>query len=98
LMTMTARAHSGVDEFENEHGERLIFVRERRKRHAVLLHSDLDREPKLVTGPPEAGGTDEQLPANVRRFLGDVPVSGDLMLNHPEALWLKACLLATQDW
>ncbi|MGW4112858.1 hypothetical protein ACWEFJ_18465 [Actinosynnema sp. NPDC004786] len=87
-----------VSYFVNEFGERLIYVRERKKRHAVLLHSDLDWEPKLVTGPPKAGGTDEQLPADVRRFLDDVPVVGDFILDHPEAMWLKACLAATQDW
>jgi hypothetical protein len=87
-----------VSYFVNELGEQLVYVRERKKRYAVLLHSDLDWEPKLVAGPPKAGGTDEQLPANVRRFMGDVPVLGSLILNHPEASWLKACLTATQDW
>ncbi|WP_143765261.1 hypothetical protein [Catenulispora acidiphila] len=33
--------HDYVSYFENEHGEQLIFVREPRAKHGVLLHSDL---------------------------------------------------------
>ncbi|MFI6097999.1 hypothetical protein ACIA8G_20775 [Lentzea sp. NPDC051213] len=83
-----------VSYFVNEYGERLIFVR-RSKKAAVLLHSDLGWDPKTVAGPPRSGGADQELAPGVRRFLGDVPVLGDIMLNHPEALWLKACLAAT---
>ncbi|MEY9890014.1 hypothetical protein ABIA31_003672 [Catenulispora sp. MAP5-51] len=31
----------------------------------------------------------------MRRFFGDVPVLGDVILNGPEAVWLKACLTAS---
>jgi hypothetical protein len=55
--------HDYVAYFENEHGEQLIFVREPRAKHGVLLHSDLEWEPKPVAGP--------------------------------EAVWLKACLVAS---
>ncbi|WP_143091755.1 hypothetical protein [Lentzea albida] len=84
-----------VSYFVNEHGERLVFVRGRKKKTAVLLHSDLGWEPKQIAGPPTSGGANKDLPAGVRRFFGDVPVAGDIILNHPEALWLKACLMAT---
>jgi hypothetical protein len=83
-----------VSYFVNEYGERLVFVR-KAKKTAVLLHSDLGWEPKPIAGPPTSGGADQDLPPDVRRFLGDVPVVGDIILNHPEALWLKACLAAT---
>ena len=36
----------------------------------------------------------EGLAPGVRRFFGDVPVLGDVILNGPEAVWLKACLTA----
>ncbi|WP_285637893.1 hypothetical protein [Lentzea sp. NBRC 102530] len=83
-----------VSYFVNEYGERLVFVR-RPKKTAVLLHSDLGWEPKEIAGPPASGGANKELPPEVRRFLNDVPVVGDIILNHPEALWLKACLAAT---
>ncbi|MDQ3789682.1 MAG: hypothetical protein M3422_20865 [Actinomycetota bacterium] len=36
-----------------------------------------------------------EVPPGVGRFVGDAPVVGDVILNHPEALWLKACLAAS---
>ncbi|SHG90879.1 hypothetical protein SAMN05444320_11648 [Streptoalloteichus hindustanus] len=76
----------------------MIFVREPGKQHGVFLHSDLDWEPKLVEGPPTAGANAQEVPPTVRQFLGDVPVLGDVILNQPEALWLKACLAASERW
>jgi hypothetical protein len=82
--------------FENEHGDQLIFVREPDAQHGVLLHSDLAWKPKLVAGPPKIGPMAQELAPEVRRFLGDVPVVGDVILNPPEAMWLKACLAASE--
>lgn len=91
--------HIGDDDyvsyFVNELGERMIFVREPGKRHAIFLHSDLDWEPKLIEGPPTIGAGSQEISPEARRFLGDVPVVGDTILSHPEALWLKACLAAS---
>lgn len=87
--------HDYVAYFENEHGEQLIFVREPGAKHGVLLHSDLEWEPKPVAGPAQPGATVEGLPPRVRRFFGDVPVLGEVILNGPEAVWLKACLVAS---
>lgn len=87
--------HDYVAYFENEHGEQLIFVREPRAKHGVLLHSDLEWEPKPVAGPAQPGSSIEGLAPGVRRFFGDVPVLGDVILNGPEAVWLKACLTAS---
>ncbi len=39
-----------------------------------------------------------EVPPGVGRFVGDAPVVGDVILNHPEALWLKACLAASDGW
>jgi hypothetical protein len=87
-----------VSYFVNEHGEQLIFVRKQDKGHAILLHSDLDWQPKLMQGPPTLGADAEDVPPDVRRFFGDVPVIGDVILNHSEALWLKACFAASRQW
>jgi hypothetical protein len=84
--------------FVNQHGERMIFVRKSGERTAVLLHADLDWEPKLVEGPPTNAAAGRELTPEVRAFLGDVPAVGDVILDPAEALWLKACLMASDQW
>lgn len=86
-----------VSYFVNEYGEQLVFVYKRDEQRALLLHSDLDWEPKEVEGPPVAGADAKDVAPDVRRFFGDVPVVGDVILNHAEALWLKACFAATGE-
>jgi hypothetical protein len=51
----------------------IVFVQEPGKEHVVMLHSDLDWEPKPVAGPPKLGFEKEDLSPQARRFLGDVP-------------------------
>ncbi|MFJ1766626.1 hypothetical protein ACIOD2_40305 [Amycolatopsis sp. NPDC088138] len=84
--------------FVNLYGERMIFVRERGKGSAVLLHADLDWEPKPVDGPPTSAAAGRELTPGARQFLGDVPAVGDVILEPAEALWLKACLMASEQW
>lgn len=92
--------HDYVAYFVNGCGERMIFVREPGKSAAVLLHADLDWEPKPVEGPPTnaAAGRERELTPGARQFLGDVPAVGDVILDPAEAVWLKACLLASDRW
>ncbi|GIF97524.1 DUF4365 domain-containing protein [Catellatospora citrea] len=76
--------------FINEHGEDIVFWQCRGEGFATLLHSDLGWVPEYV-GP-------EML--RFERFesqpgLGDVPVLGETILNHAEALWVAACFAAT---
>ncbi|MEV4131461.1 DUF4365 domain-containing protein [Dactylosporangium sp. NPDC049742] len=78
--------------FVNEHGEDLIFWQCRGEGFATLLHSDLDWIPEYI-GP------------EMLRFesfeghpdLGEVPVLGDTVLDHAEAMWIAACFAAT-NW
>ena len=87
-----------VSRFVNEHGGQLVFVRKQGEGHAILFHSDMAWKPKLLQGSPTLGADAEGVSPDARRFLGDVPVVGDVILDPSEALWLKACFAASQQW
>ena len=84
--------------FVNSYGEQLVYVKKPGSRAGVLLHSDLDWEPKPVEGPPRRGADRPGLSPVARVFMGDVPVVGDVILNHTEAWWLRACVAAADEW
>jgi hypothetical protein len=69
--------------YENEHGEQLIFMRERGEQPR-LYHGDYGWKPVPAVWPE-------------RQRLGSLApwVAGDLVLNQGEVLWLIACLEAS---
>ncbi|WP_051940166.1 hypothetical protein [Phaeacidiphilus oryzae] len=92
-----------VSYFVNEYGERLIFVQRRGESTATLLHSDLDWEPKIIDGPVKTMGdtVDAAEKAVLERVNPDggllnTPTVAGIILNWPEAMWLKACRDASQ--
>ncbi|WP_180930155.1 DUF4365 domain-containing protein [Streptomyces sp. AJS327] len=88
----------------NEHGEQLIFWQRRGQSHAVLLHSDLDWDPVLITpggllipgGAPLGLEFGSDFPEEMRRLAPIAMVNGTI-LNMPEALWLASCF-STTEW
>jgi hypothetical protein len=72
--------------YENEHGEQLVFVRERGEQ-PMLYHGDYGWSP-LRAGWPER----KKMPplASLSPW-----VSGELILNQGEVLWLASCLSAS---
>lgn len=69
--------------YENEHGEQLIFLRERGEQ-PKLCHGDFGWAPVPAVWPEK------------QRFGSLAPwVAGDLVLNQGEVLWLLACLEAS---
>nr|BFE59101.1 hypothetical protein GCM10020063_036270 [Dactylosporangium thailandense] len=76
--------------FVNYHGEDLIFWQVRGEGFATLLHSDLDWVPEYVGPEMLRFESIEGQPG-----LGEVPVLGDTILDHAEAMWIAACFAAT---
>lgn len=71
--------------FENQHGEQLIFIRER-DGHPMLYHGDFGWAPLPAEWPQRH--KNPKLPLSPW-------VSGELILSQAEVLWLAACLEAS---
>lgn len=80
---LASSADRYVGFYENEHGEQLIFLRERGEQPR-LYHGDYGWNPVPAVWPE-------------RQRLGSLApwVAGDLVLNQGEVLWLIACLEAS---
>lgn len=71
--------------YENEHGEQLVFLRERDE-EPKIYHGDFGWAPLPAAWPERFKAPDVSL---------SPWVSGELILNQGEALWLAACLEAS---
>lgn len=71
--------------YENEHGEQLVFLREREE-EPMLYHGDFGWSPLSAEWPERFKAPGVSL---------SPWASGELILNQGEALWLAACLEAS---
>jgi hypothetical protein len=88
--------HDYVAYFVNEHGEQKRPGAEEASCGVPAFRPGLGAEARGGTSD-ERGEGSGTLPRSTA-VSGDVPVVGDVILNHHEAPWLKACLAASERW
>lgn len=82
-----------VGYFTNEHGEEIIFVQRPGEAFATVIHSDVDWKPVKFTDIDSLAGNGP-LGSHVLTIGG----RDGIILDEPEAAWLRACWLASDAY